>query len=92
MISNQRCRGTAIVSARYVVALVAPKETIMTRTVFAMAVVGLLLTAVSGTSQAAPVAPLAGASSTQSGFVTKVWYHHQGAPSVIPATTVPISN
>jgi hypothetical protein len=50
----------------------------MIRTVFAMAVVALLLTVVSGTSQAAPIAPLAGASATaQSGSVTKVWWHRR---------------
>jgi membrane associated rhomboid family serine protease len=47
----------------------------MIRTAFAMAVAVLLLAAVSGTSQAAPIAPVAGASTAQSGSVTKVWWH-----------------
>jgi hypothetical protein len=47
----------------------------MIRTAFALAVVALLMTAVSGTSQAAPIAPVAGASAAQSGSVTKVWWH-----------------
>jgi hypothetical protein len=46
----------------------------MTRTIFAMAVAGLLFAAVSGTSQAAPIAPLpAGATN---GNVTQVFWHH----------------
>jgi hypothetical protein len=47
----------------------------MIRTAFAMAVAALLMTAVSGTSQAAPIAPMASASAAQSGSVTKVWWH-----------------
>jgi hypothetical protein len=48
----------------------------MIRTVFAMAVAALVLAAVSGTSQAAPIAPLpAGAASGQGNF-TQVYWHH----------------
>jgi hypothetical protein len=42
---------------------------------FAMAVAGLVFAAVSGTSQAAPIAPLSSGVTTDSGQVTKVWYH-----------------
>ncbi len=43
----------------------------MIRTVFAMAVAALVLAAVSGTSQAAPIAPLpAGVAATDHGAVT----------------------
>jgi hypothetical protein len=48
----------------------------MLRTVFALAVATLVLVAVSGTSQAAPIAPLSGVT-TDSGQVTKVWYRHR---------------
>ncbi len=49
----------------------------MTWTVFAMAVATLLMLAVSGTSQAAPIAPLGGAVSADQSNVTPVyWYHH----------------
>jgi hypothetical protein len=49
----------------------------MIRTVFAMAVATLLLAAVSGTSQAAPIAPLSGVTSSDNGQVTKVyWRRH----------------
>jgi hypothetical protein len=47
----------------------------MIRTVFAMAVAALVFAAVSGTSQAAPIAPLAGITSSDTGSVTKVWWH-----------------
>jgi hypothetical protein len=50
----------------------------MTRTVFAMAVAGLLFAAVSGTSQAAPIAPLTGVTSGDAGSVTPVYYYHRG--------------
>jgi hypothetical protein len=46
----------------------------MLRTIFALAVAGLVLTAVSGTSQAAPMAPLTGVT-TDSGTVTQVHWH-----------------
>jgi hypothetical protein len=49
----------------------------MIRTALAMAFVALLMTAVSGTSQAAPIAPVAAASAAQSGSVTKVWWHRR---------------
>jgi hypothetical protein len=45
------------------------------RTVFAMAVAALLFAAVSGTSQAAPIAPLSGTSADAS-QLTKVYWHH----------------
>jgi len=45
------------------------------RTVFAMAVAALLFAAVSGTSQAAPIAPLSGTSADASQS-TKVYWHH----------------
>ena len=54
----------------------------MLRTMFAMAVAGLVLAAVSGTSQAAPIAPLpAGVAAhdagNDSGNLTKVYWHHR---------------
>ena len=51
----------------------------MTRTVVAMAVATLLILAVSGTSQAAPIAPLGGAvAADQSNVTPVVWrYHHR---------------
>jgi hypothetical protein len=49
----------------------------MLRTMFAMAVAGLVLAAVSGTSQAAPIAPLAGVTAPDSGNLTKVYWHHR---------------
>jgi ABC-type glycerol-3-phosphate transport system substrate-binding protein len=48
----------------------------MIRTVFAMAVAALVFAAVAGTSQAAPIAPLSGATSTDAGNVTPVYYYH----------------
>jgi hypothetical protein len=51
----------------------------MIRTIFAMAVAGVLLAAVSGTSQAAPIAPLGSAVTTDHGSVTQVrWWGHRG--------------
>jgi hypothetical protein len=50
----------------------------MTRTVFAMAVAALLFVAVSGISQAAPIAPLTGVTSGDAGSVTPVYYYHRG--------------
>jgi ABC-type glycerol-3-phosphate transport system substrate-binding protein len=50
----------------------------MTRIVFAMAVAAMLMLAVSGTSQAAPIAPLSGAVTADQSNVTPVyWYHHR---------------
>jgi hypothetical protein len=46
----------------------------MLRTVFALAVATLMIAAVSGTSQAAPIAPLSGVT-TDSGQLTKVYWH-----------------
>ena len=50
----------------------------MTRTIFAMAVAGLLFAAVSGTSQAAPIAPLAAGAATAQGNLTQVYWHRYG--------------
>ncbi|HUI15472.1 MAG TPA: hypothetical protein VL048_18600 [Xanthobacteraceae bacterium] len=48
----------------------------MIRTVFAMAVATLLMAAVSGTSQAAPIAPLpANVAAGDHGAVTHVWWY-----------------
>jgi hypothetical protein len=47
----------------------------MIRTVFALAVAALVFAAVSGTSQAAPIAPLAGITSSDTGSVTQVYWH-----------------
>src|ERR1700761_9627741 len=53
-----------------------PKEkTTMIRTVFAMAVAALVLAAVSGTSQAAPIAPLSAVVTGGQGDVTQVYWH-----------------
>jgi D-alanyl-lipoteichoic acid acyltransferase DltB (MBOAT superfamily) len=55
------------------------EESQMIRTVFAMAVAALLFTALSGTSQAAPIAPMSGITSPDNGQVTKVYWrrwHH----------------
>jgi len=49
----------------------------MLRTMFAMTVAGLLFVTVSGTSQAAPIAPLPSSVTTDSGGLTQVWYHHR---------------
>lgn len=52
----------------------------MTRTLFAMAIAGLVFAAVSGPSQAAPIAPLAaGASTDHSGLTQVYWrrWHHR---------------
>ncbi len=51
----------------------------MLRTVFAIAAAIFVLAAVSGTSQAAPIAPLSGVTSTAAGGVTPVYYYyHRG--------------
>jgi hypothetical protein len=50
----------------------------MTRVVFAMVVAAILTFAVSGGSQAAPIAPLSSAVTVDQGNVTPVyWYHHR---------------
>jgi len=50
----------------------------MTRTVFATVVAATLMLAVSGASQAAPIAPLSAAVSADQSNVTPVyWYHHR---------------
>jgi hypothetical protein len=48
----------------------------MIRTVFAMAVAAVIFAAVSGSSQAAPIAPLPGVAAADTGAVTQVWYRH----------------
>jgi hypothetical protein len=47
----------------------------MTRTIFAMAVAGLICAAVSGTSQAAPIAPLPAGVTSESSGLTQVYWH-----------------
>ena len=54
----------------------------MTRTAFAIVAAALIFAAVTGTSQAAPIAPLTGVSAAEAGSVTQVktekWqYHHR---------------
>jgi hypothetical protein len=49
----------------------------MTRTVFAMAVAATLTLAVSGASQAAPIAPLGDAVTADQSNVTPVYWHHR---------------
>jgi hypothetical protein len=50
----------------------------MLRTMFAMTVAGLLFAAVSGTSQAAPIAPLPASVANGTGAVTQVyWYGYR---------------
>jgi hypothetical protein len=49
----------------------------MLRTMFAMTVAGLLFAAVSGTSQAAPIAPLPSGVTKDSGGLTQVYYRHR---------------
>jgi hypothetical protein len=48
----------------------------MTKTVFAMAVAGLVFAAASGTSQAAPIAPLPAGTQAESGNLTPVYYRY----------------
>jgi hypothetical protein len=48
----------------------------MLRTLFALAVAGFMCAAVSGTTQAAPIAPLASGVATQDSGVTQVWWRH----------------
>ena len=52
-------------------------EHTMLRTMFAMTVAGLLFAAVSGTSQAAPIAPLPSGVTKDSGGLTQVYYRHR---------------
>jgi hypothetical protein len=48
----------------------------MLRTVFAIVAATFVITAVSATSQAAPIAPMpSAAASADSGQITKVWWH-----------------
>jgi hypothetical protein len=47
----------------------------MLRTAFAMVAATLIFAAVSGTSQAAPIAPLSGVTTSDSGQLTKVYWH-----------------
>jgi len=50
----------------------------MKKTLFAISAAALLSAAFLTTSQAAPIAPLSGVTSTDSGQVTKVyWRHHR---------------
>jgi hypothetical protein len=51
------------------------RRTEMTRTVFAMTAAALLTVAVSGTSQAAPIAPLSAAVTADQSNVTPVYWH-----------------
>jgi hypothetical protein len=74
--------GTAFASAGYVLAQVRAKGKTtrrngMTRTVFAMAAAALLMAAVSGTSQAVPIAPPAGNESADQGNLTPVYWYHR---------------
>jgi hypothetical protein len=46
----------------------------MTRTIFAMAVAGVIFGAVSGTSQAAPIAPLPASVASDHGGLTQVYW------------------
>ncbi|HWX82813.1 MAG TPA: hypothetical protein VNZ48_04355 [Xanthobacteraceae bacterium] len=48
----------------------------MLRTMFAMTVAGLLVAAVSGTSQAVPIAPLPADLTSETGGLTPVYWHH----------------
>jgi ABC-type glycerol-3-phosphate transport system substrate-binding protein len=47
----------------------------MLRTAFAMVAATLIFAALSGTSQAAPIAPLSGVTASDSGQLTKVYWH-----------------
>jgi hypothetical protein len=49
----------------------------MTRTVFAIAVAAFLLAVGGGTSQAAPIAPLASVGTGDSLVTPVYWYHHR---------------
>lgn len=53
----------------------------MTRTIFAMAVAGLIFAAVPGTSQGAPLAPLpAGVTASHAGITHVQYWHHWHRP------------
>jgi hypothetical protein len=52
----------------------------MTRTMFAMAVAGLIFAAVSGTSQAAPIAPLPAGVTNDNGGLTQVYWRRPWHP------------
>jgi hypothetical protein len=71
-------RGTAILLVCYALGEQdsRPRRTTMIRTIFAMAVAGLIFAAVSGTSQAAPIAPLPAGVTSAQGNVTQVYWHH----------------
>ena len=47
----------------------------MTRTLFAMAVAGAIFVSLSGSSQAAPMAPLPAGAATDHAAVTQVYWH-----------------
>ena len=49
----------------------------MIRTIFAMAVATFIVAAVSGTSQAAPIAPLSAGVVAGTPGITPVYYHHR---------------
>ena len=49
----------------------------MIRTLFAMVAAAFVFAAVAGTSQAAPIAPLPAAASSDISGVTHVWWHHR---------------
>jgi hypothetical protein len=49
----------------------------MTRTIFAMTAAALLFAAVSGTSQAAPIAPLPAGVANDHAGLTQVYWHHR---------------
>ena len=50
----------------------------MTRTLFAIAIAGVMFAAVPGTTQAAPIAPLAAGATTDNGAVTQVYWRGPG--------------
>jgi len=76
------CRGTATLLAFCLFGdKFAPRRKKMLRTVFAMAVAGLMFAAFAGTSQATPIAPLAAGVTADGGHATQVWWrrwHHHG--------------
>jgi len=49
----------------------------MIRIAFAIAVAFLTSAAISGTSQAAPIAPLSGVTAANTGNVVQVYWHHR---------------
>ena len=54
---------------------------------FAMAVAALALAAVSGTSQATPLAPLPAAASTDAGSITPIYYYTRTTIGIARGTT-----